>query len=217
MFRLLLLLTFALSDNLTLAADDVNDSTRISILTLPDLNGWEEKSFSGHTDYKVVQTGTQYALEAISNHSASGYVKNITVDLTRTPYLHWSWKVDNILKNVDERTKSGDDYPARIYVVISGGILFWRTHALNYVWSSNQPVNSHWPNAFTSHAILIAQQSGNTHAGKWMNERRNVLQDIKRYLDIDATHIDAVAIMTDTDNSGQKATAYYRDIYFSNQ
>jgi hypothetical protein len=190
---------------------------RIPALSLPSLKGWEENSFVGHTHYEVVQNDGQYALKATSDKSASGYVRKMKVDLTKTPYLHWSWKAENILHNVDERTKSGDDYPARIYVVISGGLFFWRTRALNYVWSSNQSANSHWVNAFTSNAICIAQESGATHLGEWITEKRNILADIKRYLNMDATHIDAVAIMTDTDNSGQSATAYYRDIYFSSE
>ena len=193
------------------------EPARIPILTLPDLSGWDENSFSGHTLYKVIQNDNHPVLKATSNHSASGYVKKIKVDLTKTPYLNWHWKIDNILHNVDERTKSGDDYPARVYVVISGGLFFWRTHALNYVWSSNQPVGSHWPNAFTGNAILIAQESGAEHVGQWVTEKRNILEDIKRYLGMDATHIDAVAIMTDTDNSGQTATAYYQDVYFSSE
>jgi hypothetical protein len=102
-------------------------------------------------------------------------------------------------------------------VVISGGLFFWRTRALNYVWSGSQPVGSTWPNAFTGNAVMVAIRSGDQGLKQWQHERVNLREDLKRYLDKDYTHIDAVAIMTDTDNSGREATAYYGEIYFSDE
>ena len=189
--------------------------TQLNILSLPSLEGWEENSFVGHTHYEVVQLDGAPALMATSHKSASGLARKQTIDLNKMPYLNWSWRVENVLHNVDERTKAGDDYPARVYVVISGGLLFWRTRALNYVWSSNQPIGSVWPNAFTSNATLVALRSNDSPLHTWVTEKRNLREDIKRYLNIDADHINAAAIMTDTDNSGQAATAYYGDIFFT--
>ena len=189
----------------------------IPVLQLPDVSQWEENSFEGKTEYQVVTLEGKPALKAVSKGSASGLANEMSVDLNKTPYLNWEWRVDNVLKNVDETTKQGDDYPARIYVVISGGLLFWKTRALNYVWSSDQPIGKAWPNAYTANATLIALQSGENKAGQWIKEKRDVLADIKKHLGLDNTSIDAVAIMTDTDNSGQSATAYYRDVYFSSE
>ena len=190
----------------------------ISVLTPPQLNDWEEKSFQGQTRYTPEVIDGRTVIKAESRGNASGLIRKVEIDLRQTPYLHWSWRVDNVLHDIDETTRSGDDYPARIYVVISGGLLFWRTRALNYVWSSTQPVGSHWDNAFTGNAVMLAIRSGLADtAGAWRHERRNVLQDLARYLGNTYTHIDAVAIMSDTDNSGQQATAYYGEIYFSAQ
>ena len=155
-------------------------------------------------------------LAASSNNSASGLYTEVNIDLMKTPYLHWTWRVDNILKGASEKTRAGDDYPARIYLIKDGGLLFWNTRALNYVWASQQPINSSWPSAFTHKSIMIAVQSGAEKLKTWQHQRRNVLEDIKNILGEDFTSIDAVAIMTDTDNSHSKAQAYYSDIYFSN-
>ena len=62
---------------------------------------------------------------------------------------------------------------------------------------------------------MVAVQSGNEKVGEWVQEKRNILEDIKNLLGINATRINAVAIMTDTDNSRQSATAYYGDIFFT--
>jgi hypothetical protein len=178
-----------------------------------DLQDWKTKSFVGETHYHLVEQDGRRVLQADSKGTASGLYREITVDLERTPYLNWSWRVNNVLTGVDERTKAGDDYPARVYVVVSGGLAFWRTRSLVYVWSSNQPVGSTWDNAFTRNVRTIAVRSGNV-AG-WFHEKRNVRADFKRLFGDDIQQIDAVAIMTDTDNSGQAATAWYGDIYFT--
>ena len=190
---------------------------RIDILSLPNLDHWEEKVFSNKTLYQAITIDNKPALKANSHNTASGLYREITVDLNKTPYLNWSWKIHKPLSNTKETTKAGDDYTTRVYVVISGGILFWKTQALNYVWSSNQPKGSSWPNAFTSNATMLAIQSGDSLAGQWVNEKRNVLQDIRQLLGVDTTEINAVAIMTDTDNSHQSSEAYYGNIYFSSQ
>lgn len=193
------------------------ESERIMVLTASDLSGWEEKSFQDWTEYAVVDNGTEHVVRAVSKGSASGLFKKMAVDLRRTPFLHWSWRIENILDNDREQSKAGDDYVARIYVVFSGGAFFWRTRALNYVWSSHQEVGSVWSNAYTSNAVMVAQQSGDALVGRRVTESRNVLADAQRLLGPGYTRIDAIAIMTDTDDTGQEAVAYYGDIYFSGE
>ena len=180
-----------------------------------DLSAWQEKSFAGQTRYSFAQDNGKTSLKADSQASASGLYNEIKVDLNSTPFLNWSWKVDNILTGLNERTKSGDDFPARVYVVVSGGLQFWKTRSLVYVWSSNQPLNSAWGNPFTANARHIAVRSGAAEVGQWLSEKRNIQEDFKRVFGDDIAAIDAVAIMTDTDNSGQSATAWYGDIFFS--
>ena len=182
-----------------------------------DLSGWETKEFKGKTDYKFVYVEARKALLADSNSSASAMLKKIEVDLEKTPWLNWTWRIEDTLGALNEQTRDGDDYPARVYVVISGGLFFWKTRALNYVWSNNQPAGSSWPNAFTSNAVMLALESGKKDSGKWIYEKRNVRDDLKKFLGEEPGKIDAVAIMTDTDNSGGRAVAYYGDIYFTSE
>ncbi len=191
-----------------------------------DLADWEEKSFEGNSQYRFVDAqaaginsqeikGKQQVLRASTQGKASGLFKEVNIDLSKTPYLNWSWQVQNLFKDNDERSKEGDDYPARIYVVVSGGVFFWNTKAINYVWSSNQPVGSEWPNAFTGNAKMLAVRSGEKQLGQWITERRNVREDLKKLFGEDVKKIDAIAVMVDGDNTGQSATAYFGDIFFS--
>ncbi len=190
---------------------------RLPILTLPDLSQWTSKTFSNETQYQITTLEKQTVLAAVSNGTASGLFRKVKVNLLETPYLHWSWRIKNIFNGNNEKTKAGDDYPARVYVIISGGLFFWKTQTLNYVWSSHEPKGSNWPNAFTSNAMMLSIQSGDRQLNTWIKEKRNVLHDIKKYLgEENITQVDAIAIMTDSDNTQKSATAYYGDIYFSN-
>lgn len=195
------------------------DATRIEVgmFSRGDLAGWERKSFSAETDYRLMPLDGTLALQAISRHAASGLYRQLRVDLRQTPYLVWRWRVENTLDGIDEHRKPGDDYPARIYVVRTNRILFWRTIALNYVWSSTQPAGSDWPNAYSARAHMIATRGLGDAIGAWREERRNVREDFRRYLGEEVDEIDVIAIMTDTDNSGLAATAYYGDIHFSSE
>ena len=181
-----------------------------------NLSGWQSKTFSGDTHYNLVNEDGQTVLRADSRATASGLYREVSVDLGKTPILNWKWKIDGILAaSADERTRAGDDYPARVYVIFSKGLQFWRTYAINYVWSNRLPVGSSWPNAFTGNARMIAVENGSERAGLWVYERRDVRADYRRLFGEEPGRVDAVAIMTDTDNTGTNATAWYGDIWFS--
>ncbi len=179
-----------------------------------DLSGWDEKSFSGTTDYKIASEEGQKHLQANANAAASALFKKIKVDLNETPYLNWSWRVDKSLTPINEQTKQGDDYAARIYVIVKRGLMPWKTNALNYVWSSNVQPPVSWPNAYTEKAVMIPLRNQND-SDSWKVEKVNVKQDFKKYFGLDIDRIDGVAIMTDTDNSQSQAIASYGDIYFT--
>jgi len=190
------------------------------------LSRWQKKSFSGYTQYDIVTFNGQRVLKAESRGTASILAKQLKVDLKKTPYLNWSWRIENTLPKLNEQTKQGDDYAARLYI-IQGGSTRWSTTALNYVWSSNQAKGSRWNNAFIGENAKMMAVRGRTDVTKnWANEKRNVYQDlIELFGDRGSDQknaqayrfIDAVAIMTDTDNSQRSAVAYYGDIYFSKQ
>lgn len=211
-FRLVLLFSGALSAFPLFAQDPLT----IGRFSEGDLDHWQSKRFKGVTDYQLVKLSGVEVLRAVSENSASGLFKKQRIDLRKTPYLNWRWRVETRLGGLDEQSKAGDDYAARLYVVISGGWAFWRTRSINYVWASTSPVGQVWPNAFAGdNVVMIALRSGTDKTGTWYHEKRNVLDDLRRYLGDLEPYLDAVALMTDTDNAHGRATAYYGDIYFT--
>jgi hypothetical protein len=169
----------------------------------------------------------------VAESSASGLVREIKIDPKEFPVVQWHWKVTNILKKGDVRRKEGDDYPARIYVTFeydSSKLGFFEKAkyeavrllygqyppigAINYIWESKLPQGMMIPNPYTNRVIMIVVESGETKLNQWVSEERNIYGDYKKAFGQEPPMISGVAIMTDTDNTGEKATAYYGDILF---
>lgn len=181
-----------------------------------NLEGWQEKTFDHKTSYQLVKQGEGTVLQAKSNRSASGLFKNVNIDLTTHPFLNWKWKVDKGHPPLAERTKAGDDYAARIYIVTKRGLLFWKTKAIEYIWSSAAKKGATWPNAFAKkNDIILTIRSQEDTKGVWYQEKRNVYEDFKKVYGEEIKTVHAVAIMTDSDNSLGSAQASYGDIFFT--
>lgn len=179
------------------------------------LPAWSEQVFNKRTRYEPVEEGGQTVLRAGSRQSASALYRRVDVDLDKTPYLNWRWKVEDTLGELDEQMKAGDDFAARVYVVVSPLPFRLKPRSLNYVWASNTPAGGHWESPYSSNIVLVALQSGNGRAGQWVYEKRNVREDLQRYFGEGIRYVEAIAIMTDTDNSQSAVTAYYGDISFT--
>lgn len=193
----------------------VTTELRVGPATGAGILAWEPRRFVGETSYLSDSNEDRNAVRAESRASASALLHEVEVDLTATPLLRWSWKVGNLLHGVDETTKAGDDYPARVYVVFRGSRWDPRPLSLSYVWSSTQARGSSWANAYTDRVVMVAVRDADDPVGAWIAEERNVREDIRRHFGREVNTIDAVAIMTDTDNSGQQSTAWYGDISFA--
>jgi len=169
---------------------------------------WEVKSFKGETVYRVVAGDGGGVLQAEAHGTASGLVFKQQIDPQHYPILRWRWKVDRVLAKGDARTRDGDDYPARLYVVFPHWF-FPLTKTLNYIWANRLPAGEMVPNPFTGNAMMIAVESGSSRVGEWREERRDIVADYRRAFGGEPPTIGAIAIMTDTDNTGESAMAWY--------
>ncbi len=177
---------------------------------------WRERIYAGRSHYEIVSLGGQKVLKASSDNSASAILKEAEIDLDKTPFINWRWRVENTYgHHIDEQSKDGDDYPARLYVLVSDGYQPWEVIAVNYVWSNNQAPGTHWANAWSPKAQMLALRGGNLETGQWKTEKRNLRDDFKSLFGRHVDAIVAIAIMVDSDNYHGSATSYFGDIYFS--
>ncbi len=190
------------------------DEILVSRFSTEGLTGWESKSFKGTTEYSLIKDEGQTVVKATSHNSASGLVRKISFQPSKHRYLRWNWKITGTVAGGDEKIKSGDDYAARLYVLFPGRF-FWQMKAINYIWANKLAKGESIPNAFTTKAQMIAVESGNSKAGQWVAEERNLLADYRALFGTDPPEAEAIAIMTDSDNTGGRAEAWYGNIILS--
>ncbi|MEG6549398.1 DUF3047 domain-containing protein [Desulfocurvibacter africanus] len=194
------------------------------------LDAWKPLIFpkiERHSSYEIVQTNGDGILRASSSDSASGLVLKRTFDPYRFPILRWRWKVEGVYAKADPHSKEGDDYPLRVYVLFEydpDKVGFWQKAkyelakavygeypplaSLNYVWSSSPVMEPFYENPYTDRARMIPLQSGDRRAGQWVMEQVNVLDDYRKAFGEDPPTRASLAIMNDSDNTGEASVSY---------
>ena len=184
---------------------------------LVDLNIRKVRGADNKTEYSVGNNENGNYLKAVANNAASGLGKEIKIDLNKTPFLNITWKVEKDLKGIDERSKKGHDYAARVFVVKKTGATPLSNRAMNYVFSSNEDTNVFHPSPYTKKSIDYVLATTKDHLNEWVTVKVNVKEHFKKFHDLDLDEINGVAIMADTDNSKLKSISYYQNIYFSSK
>jgi len=206
---------------------------RVTAPTVPDAlpAGWHLLAFRGvarQTRYTVVPEPPGWALRAESEAAAAGLYRYFDLDPRVYQVITWRWKVARVLERPDPTRKAGDDYPARLYVAFRyeperEGVWertkfeFYRAlygdyppgAVIGYVWESRLPPETTYPNPYTSRARMVVVRSGPGEVGRWVEERRNFYEDYRRLFGAEPARLAGVAVMTDTDNSGERAEAWY--------
>ena len=190
---------------------------RIFEFTEEELKTLKVRKIKGITTYTLGSNENGNYLRAESEGMASGLGKEVKIDLTKTPFINITWKIEKNLSGIVENSKKGHDYAARVFVVKKTGVTPLSNKAINYVFSSNNSVGENWPSPYTKKSIDYVLSTTNEHQNEWVTVKANVREHFKKLHDLDVKEINGVAIMTDTDNSKLKAISYYQNIYFSSE
>tara|TARA_B100001175_G_scaffold150289_1_gene127353 strand:- start:506 stop:1195 length:690 start_codon:yes stop_codon:yes gene_type:complete len=182
----------------------------LSELKVRKVRGADEK-----TEYTLGNNENGKFIRASANNSASGLGKEIKINLNKTPFLNITWKVEKDLRGIDEESKKGHDYAARVFVVKKTGATPLSNRAMNYVFSSNKDTNTYHSSPFTKKSIDYVLSTTKENFNEWVTVKVNVKNHFKKFHNLDLDEINGVAIMADTDNSKLNSVSYYQNIYFS--
>lgn len=197
---------------------------------LPD--GWKAYAMSRHRPaarVAIVRDGGDSVLHIDADHAA-GAIAHV-LDLPAATTLSWRWKVDRSVAAADMTKKKGDDFAARVYVFfdVPTSSLSWLqrvklklasrtlghampTAALCYVWDNHHPVGTIAASPFSPLMRTIVLQSGNTRAGHWQVQRRDLAADYLAAFGRPAPRITGIALSADTDNTGGHVQAWFGDV-----
>ncbi len=167
------------------------------------------------TVYSVGSNENGNFLKAVADNAASGLGKEIKIDLNKTPFINITWKIEKDLKGINENSKKGHDFAARVFAVKKTGATPLSNRAVNYVFSSNSVVGDSWPSPYTKKSIDNVLATTKDNLNVWVTVKANVKEDFKKFHNLDVNELDGLAIMADTDNSKMKSISYFQNIYFS--
>jgi hypothetical protein len=173
------------------------------------------KKVKGKTTWTLDVNEKGNFIKAEAEGKGSGLGKEIKLDLLKTPFINITWKVEKDLPGIDEKSKKGHDYAARVFVIKKTGTTMLSNRAINYVFSSNNNVNENWYSPYTKKSLDYVLSTTKENLNMWVTVKANVKEHFKKFHDLDVVDLTAVAIMTDTDNSKLKAVSYYQNIFFS--
>ena len=214
MFKIIILLFSLLIFSKFSFAESVKvfefSKTELSQLKVRKVRGADNK-----TVYSIGSNENGNYLKAVAENAGSGLGKEIKIDLNKTPFINITWKIEQDLSGINEKTKKGHDFAARVFAVKKTGATPLSNRAINYVFSSNVEVGENWPSPYTKKSIDNVLSTTKENLNKWVTVKANVKEDFKRFHDLNVDELDGLAIMSDTDNSKLTSVAFYQNIYFS--
>ena len=179
---------------------------------------WIEKGFPfiAATDYHLEMSADGASVvKGISNGGNRSLHRELRLEQPTLARLSWRWKVQSTLTgDPAERTKGGDDYAARVFVVFEHSWIPTRIRAINYVWAAREDVGSRYTSPYSKnvHNIVLRTRSDESTANTWVEEERDVLADYLACFGEPPSVLNAVAIMVDSDNTKCAATGWFADL-----
>lgn len=195
-----------------------------------NLQNWRPLTFpkiKKHSMYTVIKEQNESFLKAESNASASGIIFKKEFGVSDYPKVRWKWKVENVYKKGNAEEKSGDDYPLRIYIIFKyepekasfGQRLKYGLakkiygeypphSSLNYIWANRKQREKIITNPFVDEAKMIVMEAGEEKIGEWVTEEADIIQDFKKAFGVSPPAIASLAIMNDSDNTGESSVSY---------
>jgi len=201
------------------------------------LDNWKPFFFPGikqHSTYTIEKNGQQHILRAESKASASAIVYKDSFNVYDYPGVKWRWKVKNVYEKGNARTKKGDDYPLRVYVMfeydpeqadafeklkysmIRSIYGEYPPHSsLSYVWANTEGPDTFLASPYTDKAKMVLLQKGPKKAGTWQDEEVNILEDYQQAFGVKPPARARIAVMNDSDDTGESSVSYmeYLEIF----
>jgi Protein of unknown function (DUF3047) len=209
-------------------------STAAALDQLPE--GWKPyrlARFKRFTEWRLVPKDGKVTMQATARASASGLQYFTQVDLREFPYLTWAWNVPNAIENSGNSIHRIVDTPARVIVTFEGGrddlpAADQMTYDLAlaiagselpfatimYVWEPGVPPGTVIEHHLSGRVKMIVMGGPSYRLGAWDQEVANVLDDYRRLFDAEPPKVKTVGIMSDSDNTGATAVAFFGDIHF---
>jgi Protein of unknown function (DUF3047) len=195
--------------------------------------GWHAVRLPGKraTEYHYEQKEGRSAVAARADCSASIWRRHVVRSADRVGEVHFSWWVEQLPQDGDVSRVDQADAPARVMFAFAGDtkrlslrnqMHFDLAEALTgemppfatlvYVWDAKAPVGSVIVNPRSDRIRKIVVESGTNGLRQWRNYRRNLAADFQLAFGEAPGNLQAMAMMTDGDNTQSQLATWYGEI-----
>ena len=191
---------------------------------------WKHQEFPGKraSIYRYEQRDGRDTIAVQSNASASVLRQVLRIEAADLGRMRFSWKVPALIADANLRDRDYSDSPVRIVLAFEGdrsrfsardAMLSELAHALTgepmpyatlmYVWGNKSEPGTVLHNLRTSRVRKIIMESGPGRLSQWLEDERDVRAEFEMAFGEPPGALVSIGIMTDTDNTGSSATAWY--------
>lgn len=177
--------------------------------------GWALKQwFGGGHDVRIEKNDEKPVIHLVSTQNSFGIYKNLDLDIHDYPYLSWQWKVTVLPTGGDVRNKKTDDQAAQVYVLFPKFPSAVNTRLVGYIWENLTPKDLHVTSQKSSNTRYVVLRNGTDPLGRWMPEKRNVLQDYRDLFGEEPPQVGGLTLMIDSDDTKSTAESYFDILQF---
>jgi len=179
---------------------------------------WKEQNWGKPAnDFEIVLDNGQPVLHLRSKGDSSTISRELrdSVDLDETPILEWRWKVITLPTGGNACQKSTDDEAAQVYVAWLRPPEAVRSRIIGYVWDSTAPAGTICKSQKTSTVTYVVVRSGSDELGKWITERRNVVEDFRKIYGEAPDKPSALSLAIDSDDTRSSAESFIGPTVFT--
>lgn len=186
------------------------------------------------TRYEVRSDDGNAVVLAQANASASLLRHRLRIEPEALGTLRFSWRVAALIAGADVRGRDTEDSPVRVVLAFDGDhaqlpareqALFDLAQAVSgerppyatlmYVWDNRTPLETVVAGSRSDRVRKIVVESGAGNLRQWRQHERNIEVDYRRVFGEAPGALIGVALMTDADNTGASAQAWYGAVCLS--
>jgi hypothetical protein len=179
--------------------------------------GWNAQSWGSPTyEFAVVEDAGRRVLHLKSRNEGSLISKEIKgqVKLKETPILEWQWKAVALPRGGNSCKKEADDQVAQVYVTWPRFPESLRSRIIGYVWDSTAAAGTICKSEKTGTVTYVIMRSGPAELGKWLTERRNVLEDFRKIYGETPDEPALVSVAIDSNDTQSTAESFLGTLLF---
>lgn len=177
----------------------------------PPPAGWYHRKFWTRAPMQMAFAAKDgvAALRFETRSSASMLIRHVDLDLGEYRYLVWRWHVERPIESPrDEKTRAGDDHPARLFLVLRTAA--GEERRMEIIWGNRLRAGEY---KFIEGFPHYVADGGGENVGRWRTATVDLQQVYRRiWPDGAPARLIDIGVFCDSDETGGHTVAYFADV-----